>query len=198
MKAIFPFLLLTNILFAIAMYYQSNQQNRKSVSPVMNPEKIILLPAEESCIKWGTFSGQSLSLAEAAISKLGLKRPYKKTSSTSLTKYRVHTPPFENREAVEREINKLRNMGIISYRVREQGPWLNAIFFGDLEDKTAAQNLLNKLNSKGITNVAIHTRSIEQKKLLFFEADTDNIAKLQNLATQFTGSKLVHTTCERL
>ncbi|HBV21150.1 MAG TPA: SPOR domain-containing protein [Nitrosomonas sp.] len=198
MKAIFPFLLLINILFAIAMYHQSNQQNRKSVSPVVNPEKIISLPANENCMEWGTFSGQDSRLVETAISKLGLEKPYKKTFFASLTKYRVHTPPFENRDAVEREINKLRNMGIISYRVREQGPWLNAISFGDLEDKTAAQDLLKKLNSKGIVNVAIHTRKIEQEKFLFFETGADDIAKLQNLATQFTGSKLAHTTCEHL
>ncbi len=198
MKAIFPFLLLTNILFAIAMYHQSNQQNRKSVAPVVNPEKIILLPAFENCIEWSSFSVQNLGLAETAISKLNLQKPHKTIFSTTLTKYWVITSPFENKQAVEREINKLRNMGIISYRIREQGPLLNAISFGELEDKSSAQDLLKKLNSKEITNITIHTRRIEQKKFLFFESVMDNVAKLKNLATQFKDSKLVHTTCERL
>ncbi len=198
MKTIFLSLLIINILFAVTMFFLSNQPHRDAESPVVNPEKIILLPASVRCIEWGEFSEQNLQLVDLALNRLNLQKPYKQIVSNSLIKYWVHTAPFPNRQSVEREINKLRNMGIISYRVRTEGPWLNAVSFGDYNDKTTAQNVIIKLNGKGLTNAKISKREINQKKYLFFETNPANITALQNLAAQFTGSKLELKTCERL
>ena len=63
-------------------------------------------------------------------------------------KYWVHTPAFENRQNAEREINKLRNMGIISFRVQETEEWLNAISFGEFKNRVTAQKLLGTIKSE--------------------------------------------------
>lgn len=89
-------------------------------------------------------------------------------------------------------------MGIISHRIDENGPWLNAISFGEFEDETSADNLLKKLNNDGIDSIIISEHKIEQEKFVFFETDTYKITQLQHLITQFPYSRLVHTTCERL
>ena len=198
MKKIFSFLLIANILFAIIMFFKIDQQDQDSFSPAANPEKVIVLPALADCIEWGDFSEQDMQSAEMALSKLNLQIPYRQNLSTLLIKYQVHTSPFENRQAVEREINKLRNMGIISHRIQEKGQWLNAILFGEFENKAAAQEMLKKLNKNGIANTTISEHKIEQKKFVFFETDAHKIVELQHLITQFPDSRLVHTTCERL
>lgn len=197
-KKIFSFLLIVNILFAITQYFKANQQDQDSVSSGANPEKIIVLPAFAACIEWSGFSEQDIQSAETALGELNLHIPYKLILSTPHIKYQVHTSPFENRQTVEREINKLRNMGIISHRIQEQGSLLNAISFGEFEDKTAAHDMLQKLNNNGITNTTISEHKIEQKKFVFFEPGAQIITQLQHLITQFPNSRLVHTTCERL
>lgn len=197
-KKIFSFLVIANILIAIIMFFKAGPQDQDSDSPVVNPEKIIVLPTFVDCIEWGEFSEDLIQSAETAINELNLQLPYKEILSATLIKYQVHTSPFENRQAVEREINKLRNMGIISHRIQEKGPWLNAISFGEFEDKTAAHDVLKKLNSEKITNTIISEHKIEQMKFLFFGTDANKISELQHLITQFPDSRLVHTTCERL
>lgn len=198
MKKIFSFLLVANILFAAMMFFKTDQRDQDSDSQVRDPEKIILLPAFVDCIEWGDFAEQQIHSAETAIGELNLQSPYKKILSTLPIEYQVHTSPFENRQAVEREINKLRNMGIISHRINENSPFQNAISFGEFEDKTAAHDLLKKLSDDGITNITISEYKVEQKKFLFFETNAHKIAELHNLISQFPGSKLVHTACERV
>ena len=197
-KKIFSFLLIVNILFAVTLHYITNQQDQVSVSLGINSEKIIVLPVFVDCIEWGVFSKHDIQSVETALNALDLQIPYKLISSTSLIKYQIHSPPFENQQAVEREINKLRNMGIISHRIDEIDPWVNAISFGEFEDKAAANDMLKKLNNNDIANTTISEHEIEQKKFVFFETDAHKIVELQHLSTQFPGSRLVHTTCERL
>lgn len=198
MKKIFSFLVIANILIAAIIFFKSGQQEQVSNAPAINPEKIIVLPPLVNCVEWGELSEQDLQSAETAINALNLQMPHKKISSATLIKYQVHTSPFKNQQAVEREINKLRNMGIISHRIEEQGALLNAISFGEFEDETEAYDLLKKLNSDGIVDATINKHKIERKKFLFFEADINKISELRALIRQFPDSRLAQTTCERL
>ncbi|MDR4518017.1 MAG: SPOR domain-containing protein [Nitrosomonas sp.] len=198
MKKIFSFLLIVNILFAMAMLFKFGQPKQGSNSPALNPEKIVVLPALVNCTEWGDFSDQQLQLAETAIGKLNLQLPFKLISSASVIKYRVNTLPFEDQQTVEREINKLRNMGIISHRIQENGPWLNAISFGEFDDNAAALDMQKKLNDSGITHTTIEEYESAQKKFVFIGTDATKITELHQLITQFSDSRLVHTTCERL
>lgn len=198
MKIIFSFLLISNIIFAIIVNYQSGQQDIDAASSAFNPEKINMLPPYVDCMVWRDFTGPKLQQAKAAIKKLELLKPYKLVLSSSKTKFWIHTSPYENQQAAERAINKLRNMGIISYRIQDKGPWLNAISFGKMKNNAAANTLADKLNQKGLTKVTISRQVIEYRKFLFFEADTHQITELQNLASQFPDSRLAHTICERL
>lgn len=203
MKIFFYSLLIFNILFAIIGNYQTIWQDNKSASSVFNREKIKLLPAHIDCIVWSDFSGQTLQQAETAIKAMDIKKPYKQVLSSVKTKYWVHTAPYNDQSAAKREINKLRNMGIISYRVQEKGPWLNAISFGMLESNSAANKLIKKLEKKGFNKVSVskvsaNKRKTEHRQFLFLAIDAHKLDKLQNLASQFPDSRLVHTTCERL
>ena len=182
----------------MVMLFKVSQPKQGPTSSVLNPEKIVTLPLFVDCIEWGDFSEQHIQLAKTAISKLNLRLPYVLTSSTSVTRYRVSTLPFEDQQSVEREINKLRNIGIISHRIQENGPWINAISFGEFDDNITAQDMLKKLSDSGISGTTISEYKIAQKKFVFFETDASIITELDHLISQFSDSSLVHTTCERL
>ncbi|SER73464.1 hypothetical protein SAMN05421690_10628 [Nitrosomonas sp. Nm51] len=201
MKKIFFLLLITNLLLAALQFFQPTRQEigKNSAIHVVNPEKIILLPTVANCIEWGDFSGpDSIESAETAIQTLDLGLPYRLALSAPLIQYRLHTAPFTDQQTVEREINKFRNMGIISYRIMDQGHWFNAISFGEFTGKQTAQALQKKLNAQEITGTIISEQVVEQKKFLFFETNIHEISALQSLAQQFPGSKLTQATCERL
>ncbi|SET32092.1 hypothetical protein SAMN05216326_12036 [Nitrosomonas marina] len=200
MKIIFFLLLAANILLIALQVYQPAMQarNNNSNTHAVNSEKIILLPAEVSCIEWGNFSLPEIESAETALQALDLNRPYRVTSATPLTQYRVHTDPFEDQQAADREITKFRNSGISSFRIMEQGIWFNSISFGEFADALSAQELQKKLNLQDITGTIISKYITEQKKFLIFETDTSNNIALQPLIEQFPDSKLTQTTCERL
>ncbi len=196
MKKVFFLFLVINILFAVVMNAQSYRY--KPVSPVMNPEKIILLRASVDCMVWGNFTEEQLPRVEAVLDQMELPRSYKRVPSETITRFWIHTEPFRNRQAAEREINKLRNLGIISHRVSEEGIWLNAISLGEFGNRMSAQKLLEQLKAKSEANAMILERKIVRKKYLIFEIDPQKTAELKRLTDQFTDSNLELSTCERL
>lgn len=196
MKKIFSLFLVANILFAGVMNFQSRQQ--KPVSLVVNPEKIILLQPSMDCIIWGDFTEADLPRADAALDQLKLPRSYKHVFSETITRYRVYTAPFGNRQAAEREINKLRNLGFISHRVSETGERLNAIFFGDFENRVTAENLLEQLKEKSGVSAMLFKHEIELRKYLIFDTEPQIAATLSHLVDEFPDSNMEQLTCERL
>ncbi len=196
MKKVFSLFLVINILFLVVMNFQSYRH--QPVSPVTDSEKIILLSASVDCMVWGDFTEVQLPRVEAALDQMVLSRPYKRVPSETISRYWVHTEPFRNRQAAEREINKLRNLGIISHRVSEEGVWLNAISFGEFRNRISAQKLLEQLDAKSETNAIILERKIAREKYLIFETDPQKTAELKQVTDQFSDSNLELSTCERL
>jgi len=196
MKKIFSLFLVANILSAGVINFQSHQQ--KPVSLAVNPEKIVLLQVSMDCIVWGDFTGEDLPRADAALGQLKLPRSYKQVFSKTITRYRVYTAPFGNRQVAEREINKLRNLGFISHRVSETGERLNAIFFGEFENRATAEKLLEQLKEKSEVNAMILQHKIELIKYLIFDIEPQIAAALSHLTDQFPDSNMEQSTCERL
>lgn len=196
MKKIFSLFLVANILFAGVMNFQSHQQ--KPVLLVVDPEKIILLESSMDCTIWGDFTEADLPRADAALDQLKLPRSYKQVFSKTITRYRVYTAPFGNRQAAEREINKLRNLGFISHRVSETGERLNAIFFGEFENRATAERLLRQLKEKSEVSAMIHQHKIELRKYLIFDIEPQIAETLSHLTDQFPDSNMEQLTCERL
>ncbi|MCB1937532.1 MAG: hypothetical protein KDF59_16515 [Nitrosomonas sp.] len=196
MKKVFFLLLAVNVLFAVVMSFQSEQQEPVSVG--VFPEKIVLLPDSVACAVLGDFTEQEVEQVEDALNQVELPRRYKKVSAKAIVRYWVHTDPFTDRQTVEREINKLRNMGIISYRVQEEGKWLNAISFGEFRNASTANKLLETLNDKIEISAMIHEYEIRHKKFLIFEIDHQKMSELHYLTELFPNSNLEQTTCERL
>ncbi len=199
MKYIFFFLLAVNLVaMTLSIFYRPVSPSSDSTLQVYNPERIILLPPSVDCIEWGLFSTSRAASVKAAIDELDPQVPSKQILSGTLTQFQIHTNPFRNQQTAEREINKLRNMGIASYRILEKGPLLNAVSFGEFTNQASAHDLQKKLDEKGITDIVLSEHTIEHYKFLFFKIDKSVITELETLAEQFPDSKLTHATCERL
>lgn len=194
-KKVFSVLLVANIVFAITVNFRSYEATPAAQGKHF--EKIVLLPATVACLVWGNFSPDTAQRADAALKQLDIVR-YKTVPAAAIVKYWVHTSAFENRQNAEREINKLRNMGIISFRVQETEEWLNAISFGEFKNRVTAQKLLEQLEAKTDSEIMISERKMEQLSYLIFDTDIQKIGELYLLAEQFPDGNLEHSACERL
>ncbi len=198
MKLIFISLLIVNIAMAVIIQLGSDGEHVADASALLAPEKIILLSKRVDCLNWGDFLEQEAQQAKIALVDQDINNPLSVTFSKHADLYWVHIPPLPDQQAANREINKLRNLGIASFRVEEHGVWLNAISFSMLHDRAASQKLLLELQTKGVAEARIKERNIQLQKIVIHEPDEKLEIKLQDLVEKYPGSELVHATCKRL
>jgi len=197
MKIIFIFLLIMNVVYVIGGQLYPADENTTRAS-MFNPEKIVLLPIDEKCLEWGSFYEEQVHYAETILSEMVSDQSYELEEAGSTMMYWLYIPPLPNKEAANRVINKLRNLGIVSFRVKENGEWKNAISLNMLYDKDDALKQLKEIEKKGITSATIENRSVTLKKIVIHNPTQMIKEQMQKLAEQFDGTQLVQSTCERL
>jgi hypothetical protein len=196
MKIAFIILLIANIAYLAGVQLHLDEQN--ATAPVMNPEKIVLVPAYENCLVWGNFYEEQIKYAETVILELFPDLFYSLEESGNTTMYWLYIPPHANREAANREINKLRNLGIVSFRVKDGNQWENAISLGMFYDQKDALKQLREIEKKGIANAKIEDRDVMLKKIVIYNPAQSIREQMRKLVEQFDDTRLVQDRCERL
>lgn len=198
MKIIFIILLIINVVYVIGRQLYPNDEDTTRAS-MFHPEKIVLLPIDEQkCLEWGSFYEEQAHYAETILSEIVSDQSYELEEAGSTMMYWLYIPPLPNKEAANRMINKLRNLGIVSFRVKENGEWRNAISLSMLYDKDDALKQLKEIEKKGITSATIENRSVTLKKIVIHNPTPMIKERTQKLAEQFEGTQLVQSKCERL
>lgn len=197
MKIIFILLLIANIAYLASTQLLSGKQN-PDVPVLVNPEKIVLVPAQENCLLWGDFYEEQIRYAGTVLSDLFPGLIYDTEESGQTTMYWLYIPRYPNKEAANREINKLRNLGIVSFRVKDDTQWQNAVSLGMFYDQQDALKQLREIEKKGITNAKIEDRNVVLKKIVIHNPAHMIKEQMQKLVGQFDDTKLVQGKCERL
>jgi hypothetical protein len=197
MKIIFTLLLIVNIAYLASTQFYSGKQNLDMPVSV-HPEKIVLVPAQENCLLWGDFYEEQIRYAGTVLSDLFPGLIYDTEESDQTTMYWLYIPRYPNKEAANREINKLRNLGIVSFRVKDDIQWQNAVSLGMFYDQQDALRQLREIEKKGITNAKIEDRSVVLKKIVIHNPAHMIKEQMQKLVEQFDDTKLVQGKCERL
>jgi len=198
MKIIFIILLIINIAYQIGIRLQFIEQNETSAPVLVNPEKIILVPVQENCLVWGNFYEEQIRYAETVLTELFPDLFYSQEESGDTIMYWLHIPRLPNKEAANREINKLRNLGIVSFRVKDDSKWENAISLGMFYDQKDALKQFREIEKKGITNARIEDRSVMLKKIIIYNPTHRIKEQMQKLVEQFDETQLAQDKCERL
>lgn len=175
-----------------------SQSNRILLLNELNPEKIVLLPSDENCFEWGSFHEEQIKYAEAVITEIISEQNYELEEAGSAMMYWLYVPPLANKEAANRMINKLRNIGIVSFRVKDNNQWKNAISLGMFASEQEAMNQLKEIEKKGVTGVAMENRNVPLKRVIIYNPAQHVKEQLQKLTEQFDGTHLAQTKCERL
>lgn len=198
MKIIFIFLLIINAAYVIGMQLHYAEKNTLYAPTLLDSEKIVLLPVAESCLEWGNFYEEQMHYAETMVSEIVSDQSYNVEEADGIIMYWLYIPPLANREAANRLINKLRNLGIVGYRVKEDDKWKNAISIDMLYDREDALNQLKEIEKKGVTNVTVENRDVTLKKIVIHHPTQMIKEQMQKLVEQFDRTLLVQNKCERL
>ncbi len=196
MKIIFILLVLVNIGYLIVTQLFNHGDNVSPIGRAHDPEKIVILPVQQNCLEWGNFYEEQTQYAEMVIAELVSEQSYRiETAGTTLL-YWLYIPPLPNKETANRVINKLRNLGIVSFRVKDDDKWKNAISLAMYTDQQEADKYRKEIEIKGISNVMMESRNVELKKIVLSSSDHVLKTQLQKLIEPFTGTQLIETKCE--
>ena len=195
MKTIFAILLLLNILLFIAAPLLS--EKKPIIAPVaLNSEKIILIPANDDCLQWGNFYEEQIQYVTNMMAEMYSGLSFEWENTGSAVKYWLVIPSLPNKEATNRMINKLRNFGIASFRVKKtEERWRNAISLGIYDDKQTATKQLEELEKKGISNAVIEDYLVELKKIVIDQSNFTIKEQLQKTAEQLEGTQIISIQC---
>jgi len=191
-------LIINAAVYFVSIQSRPLQSNRTSPLDELSPEKIVLLPNDENCFEWGSFHEDQIKYAEAVIAEIISEHYYEVEEAGTTMMYWLYVPPLANKEAASRTINKLRNIGIVSFRIKDNDQWRNAISIDMFADEQAAIEQLKEIEKKGVTGLMIENRSVLLKKIIIYNPAQQTKAQLQNLTEQIEGTHLVQTQCERL
>lgn len=197
MKTIFVILLIANIAYAAGMHYYAARQT-EPLPAQLNPEKVELVSSHENCLLWGNFYEEQIRYAEKVFSGLYPDVAFNLEPAGNTTMYWLYISPYPNREAANREINKLRNLGIVSFRVKDDAQWENAISLGIFYDQNDALKQMKEIEKKGVTQVKVEHRQVALQKIAVHNPSAAFKERMQALVEQFDGTKLVQGKCERL
>lgn len=196
MRIIFIILLIVNVAFFTSAWLHSDERNQNTPLPV-NPEKIILVPTHENCLIWGNFYEEQIQYATSVLAELLPDLAYSLEEAGDTNLYWLYIPPYPNKDLANREINKLRNLGIVSFRVKDDGQWENAISLGMFYDQTDALKQLREVEKKGIGIAKIDHRTVLLKKIVVRESTQTTRDSMQKLVEQFDDTQMNSGKCER-
>ncbi len=197
MKTIFFILLTANIIYLLGTLYFST---KPIVPPPVqtNPGKITLVSPFENCLIWGNFYEEQIRYAEKVLTESHPNLTFNVEKAGDTTMYWLYIPPYPNKDTANREINKLRNIGVVSFRVKDDAQWENAISLGIFHDQKDAMKQLNEIEQKGVSQAKIENRPVVLQKIVIHLSSEFSKEELKTLTEQFDGTKLVQDKCERL
>ena len=196
MKTVLIILLLINSLFFVAASFFL-EKKQLSAPSALNSEKIVLVLTHDGCLQWGNFYEEQIQYSEAVMAEFYPDLSYEWESIGNAVKYLLFIPSLPNKEATNRMINKLRNFGIASFRIKKpEERWKNTISVGMYDDKQEAQKQLEDLVKKGITNAVIEELEVELKKMIIQQSNSILQEQMHKVVEQFEGTQLTAVQCK--
>lgn len=216
MRAVFLLLLLGNLAFlAWAQYLRMPVSAKEHIQQVqIMPEKIRLLappvaapPAAKvvpvvakaaACLEWGAFIGPEVVRGDAAMAELKLPAAQVRRVVSDLNGHWVLIPPFKSRAEVGKMTERLKGYGVTDFSIVQDPPQRqNAISLGIFRTEEAAQNLLNGLRKRGVTEATIEMREAFFRRVVFYvrEPGDATVAKLSALRATMPGTDVKAVNC---
>jgi sporulation related protein len=163
----------------------------------LGPAKVAALA--DVCVEWGPLSDSDRTRALAELEPLALGRLLTQKRVEFDNGYWVNMGPFATRALAETRIAELRGQGVKELSVADAGKGQFAISFGVFRTEAAAIAHAEELARLGVNLAKVQPRqqAIAQTLVVVRDPQQPVVARLKDLQTQYPGSELKITACER-
>ena len=163
----------------------------------LGPSKVAALA--EVCVEWGPFSDNERARALADLEPLALGRLLSQKRVEFDSGYWVNTGPFTTRAAAETRLGELRRQGVKEITVADAGKGQFAVSFGMFRTEPAALAYVDELAQQGVKLAKVQPRqqTIAQTLVVVRDPQQPVVARIKELQTQYPGSEIKITACER-
>ena len=164
----------------------------------LGPTKVAALA--DVCVEWGPFGDPQRSRALAELEPLALGRLVSQKRVEFDGGFSVSMGPFANRTAAENRIADLRKLGVKELGVADGPRGQYIVSLGNFRAEAAATAYAEELAQLGVTLAKVERRAqpIAQTVVVIRDPQQPVVARLRELATQYAGSDLKITACERV
>jgi hypothetical protein len=211
MRLLFLILLLANV---AAFGYIRIAENRAGADAQnallqISPEKMKLLkpgrkdkaaaalplslqPPVPVCLEWGSFNGEDVTRAAAALAQLDLGDNVSQRDAG----WWVYIPPLKTKPEADKKVAELKALGVDDlYVMPDNSQWRFAISLGVFRTEESANNYLAQLKQKGARPVAAGPRGAKSSIFVIRDPGDAVAAKIAGLKTEFPGAQLKATAC---
>ncbi|MEP7328687.1 MAG: SPOR domain-containing protein [Betaproteobacteria bacterium] len=214
MRIVLILLLLANLTLYAYTRLDSGSGEAVLLQDQIQPDKIKLLTSQQVaalgpakvaaladvCVEWGPFADSERTRALTDIEPLGLGKLLTQKRVEFDGGYWVTAGPFANRAAAETRVTELRKQGARDLAVADAGRGQFAVSFGTFRTEAAAVARAEELAALGIKLAKVQPRgtTITQTLLVVRDPQQPVVARLKDLQTQYPGTDVKVSTCERV
>jgi len=200
---LFLILLFANLLFGYFQYAKSRADAGTGAQLELleiNPDKVKLVkdgawpPHPAACLEWGSFAGDDVARATAALAKLQLGDNF--TQRDNDPGYWVYIPPLKTRTDAEKKASELKARGVTDFLiVQDEGPWQFAVSLGTFKTEDAATSYLTQLRQKNVRSALAGPRGAKTSTFVIRDPGDAGAARLAGLKTDFPNAQLKAVAC---
>lgn len=176
-----------------------NSRNHDN-SSTKGPTSLRVQSLPVTCYQAGPFAKRST--VEKMVRWLNLKRNVTANQQAQKIKKlhftKVYLPPFENRAAAVRALQRLRSQGIKDYLIISQGKLNNGISLGSFRQSSNAEARLKDLKAKGYQNVKTQEYYKNETEYWLGVKMPKDRKMLKAFSRNFQQTQLVTVTCESI
>ena len=209
MRVLFLSLLFANILAFAYLHFGDGRPDAAAQIAALqvSPEKVKLLKAGDNktqpqvsaksipvCLEWGSFSGEDVSRAAAALAKFDLKDKLTQRETGDML-YWVYIPALKTKADADKKAAQVKALGISDYSVvQDDHAWIVSLGAFKTEDN-AKQQLLQVIQ-KGVRSAIVGQRGSHSTLFMMRDPGDAVVAQLATLKTQFPDAPLKAATCD--
>ncbi|HUO44762.1 MAG TPA: SPOR domain-containing protein [Burkholderiales bacterium] len=199
---LFLILLFANLLFGYFQYAKSRADAGATAQLGLleiNSDKVKLVkdgarPHPAACLEWGSFTGDDVARAGAALAKLQLGDKF--TQRDDDPGYWVYIPPLKSGADAEKKSAELKARGVADFvLIQDAGPWQFAISLGQFKTEEAADGYLAQLRQKNVRSAIAGPRGAKTSTFVIRDPGDAAAAQLAALKTDFPNAQLKALAC---
>ncbi|MBI1396556.1 MAG: hypothetical protein GC151_11300 [Betaproteobacteria bacterium] len=215
MRVVLAILIVANVAlaaFGLVVWNQHRQPGAVPADPEVNADQIRIVRGEPEpvappppapaapavCLRIGPLSGDEVAQVRKSLAPIDASGRLSVAPMSAAAEWWVYVPPKRTRTLAEREVARLKALGIDEhYVVQDDSDMRFAISLGIFRTRDSAERFANRMRSRGVRNVVVGTRGQQiELSAVFVTAPTDaDTARVVEVKADYPGAEVRPVPC---